>query len=809
MSPSPIHHLRSLTGRCLALVAIATFLAASSASAQAPTVRVVTDSAGSRLQVGGRDFLIAGMNWDYVPIGQNYAYSLWTQPDDIIKAALDREMPLLKSMGVNAIRQYVGIPPRWIQYIYEKYNIYTVLNHAMGRYGVTVNGAYQPSTDYSDPKVRALLVAELSGLAAQYRETPGLLMWLLGNENNYGLTWSSAATENLPKGERDAAKARYLYSLFGEVIRAVKAQDPNHPVAMANGDLQYIDIIAEEAKGLDIFGANVYRGVSFGDFFKVVKEKLGLPLMFTEFGADAFNAREGREDQLSQARYLIGEWREIYEHSSGKGLEGNAIGGFTFQWSDGWWKFGQESGLDVHDNNASWATGAYVEDYVPGENNMNEEWWGITAKGRPDARGLFQLYPRAAFYALQDAYRLDPYAPGTDLAAIRNHFAAIDPMAMVLRARGDHAALGSEIADRFRVSGMRLELETFSTGGLRVSTPPSSSPSTTARPSYRGFDHLESFYASFEAHPTDNVTGSLSVNVLGNVPNNPIDEIFYENRGRTRTVQSDSLPFALKGIERVKVYSASASWDEKYFRANGFYRSGHYHWGYEGDFFGLYREANYGKNLDIYNGEAPLGFELSGKKQLDGFKFAFGPELWWGANPALMAKYRRKFGNFDIAGVFQNDIARTSGTATSFAVPVPPTRKATLYVATSRGPVHIEVGGIWGGNTKLHQPFQIYDPATNTVRQDVIGAKDEWGGKAKVTVSHGPINWYAQGAAMGLVADGGPTSTLTYTGWYLKDSGSGNQWNFLTGFTYTRGNLQIAPNFLWQKPIVGPIPSGA
>ena len=66
------------------------------------------------------------MNWDYVPIGQNYTYNLWTQPDDVIEAALDREMPLLKAMGVNAIRQYVGVPPRWVRYIYERYGIFTV-----------------------------------------------------------------------------------------------------------------------------------------------------------------------------------------------------------------------------------------------------------------------------------------------------------------------------------------------------------------------------------------------------------------------------------------------------------------------------------------------------------------------------------------------------------------------------------------------------------------------------------------------------------------------------------------------------------
>ncbi|MBK7701842.1 MAG: hypothetical protein IPI34_02565 [bacterium] len=262
----------------------------------------------------------------------------------------------------------------------------------------------------------------------EYKGTPGVLMWLLGNENNYGLSWASFEIEALPKGERDAARAQNLYSLFGEIIRATKARDPNHPVSIANGDLQYIDLIAQECQGLDVFGTNVYRGKSMGDVYDVVKAKLGVPVMFTEFGADAFDARTMQEDQATQAHYLVGQWREIYEQSAGKGRAGNAIGGLIFQWSDGWWKFKQETNLEVHDTNASWPNGGYKEDFVEGENNMNEEWWGICAKGPPDSRGLYELYPRAAYYALREAFRLDPYAPGTDLAAIGAHFAAIQPI---------------------------------------------------------------------------------------------------------------------------------------------------------------------------------------------------------------------------------------------------------------------------------------------------------------------------------------------------------------------------------------------
>ena len=510
------------------------------ASAQSNSIRVVSDGSGSRLQVDGQDFMVRGVNWDYFPVGENYAYSLWAQPDDLIQAAIDREMSLLKAMGVNVIRQYAGVPPRWVKYIYERYGIYTVVNHSMGRYGVTINGVFTASTDYSDPKARAQITKEVMALVDEFRGTPGVLMWLLGNENNYGLTWKSAATENLPEGERDAAKAKYLYSLFGEVTRAIKARDPARPVAMANGDVQYIDIIAQETKGLDVFGANVYRGKSFGDLFQVVKDKLGLPVMFTEFGADAWNQREMREDQLTQAQYLLAQWQEIYEQSSGKGRVGNAIGGFTFQWSDGWWKFGQETRLNEHDTNASWGNAAYAEDFEKGENNMNEEWWGIAAKGPTDSRGLYQLYPRAAFYGLQRAYQLPAYGPGSDLAAIRTHFAAIDPTALVLQARGDRATLFGEGNSKLRVSGLRLDLSTYSTGGNSLSTPPAKTPSTTSYPAFTGFDRMESYYASFEARPVETFRASLSLNVLGNVALNPIDEIFYENRGRTQAAITNS-----------------------------------------------------------------------------------------------------------------------------------------------------------------------------------------------------------------------------------------------------------------------------
>ncbi|NNJ54875.1 MAG: hypothetical protein HKP14_02015, partial [Bacteroidia bacterium] len=175
-------------------------------------VKVIKTATGFRLEVDGKPFFINGMNWDYFPVGTNFNYSLWKQPDALVKAALDAEMSLLKNMGVNTIRMYTGVPAKWITYIYQNYGIYTMLNHSFGRYGLTLDGNWFPNTDYANPKVRKLLLEESTQMVKEYQNTPGILLFLLGNENNYGLFWRGAETEDIPVKDRQSTKdAQSLY----------------------------------------------------------------------------------------------------------------------------------------------------------------------------------------------------------------------------------------------------------------------------------------------------------------------------------------------------------------------------------------------------------------------------------------------------------------------------------------------------------------------------------------------------------------------------------------------------------------------
>lgn len=794
--------------------------------AQTNKVSVDKSDAGIKLKVNGQDFIVNGMNWDYFPIGTNYSYSLWTQSESVIKRALDDEMSLLQNMGINAIRVYSGMPKKWIEYVYDNYGIYTMLNHSFGRYGLTINGVWTPVTIYSDAKTQDLLLTEVTTMAKDYAGTRGLLLFLLGNENNYGLFWSGAETEDFPdeedkKREVGEKRGRPMYQLMNKASKAIKAINPNNPVAICNGDVLFLEIIAKECPDVDIYGVNVYRGKSFGDLFEKVKKDYGKPVLLTEFGSDVFNAKTGEEDQQSQAYYSKNNWKEIYENAAGLGKAGNAIGGFTFQFSDGWWKFGQTKDLSVHNSNASWGNGGYSFDFTNGQNNMNEEWFGICAKGPTNSNGNYTLYPRAAYYTLKEVHQFNPYKQNASLIDVNNHFDKIMLVDAALKARGDKAALTGSAGDKIKISRLSAEFSTFSTGGSLLTTPETADPNKTAYPNQRGFDHMQSYFVGIEGKPASNMRAEVTFNVLGNVADNPIDEIFYENVGRRSTFvgvdNGTETNVVVNDLQRLRVYQAEFEWNEKEFDLKGFYRTGHYHWGYEGDFFGLYPEANYGPNLDIYNGEIS-GIELEAKGAFKGLKVAAGPQLWWGANPTALFKYQRKFGKWDISAIYHRDFntnvsydddgrrVLNQNQIRSGVIPPWATERATIAIDRKFGKFGFTVGGIWGGNPLNGSSYQDITK-TGVVVEDKIKSSDNFGGKFKLTFDAGTLKWYGQGSYMGLVANGGGDQTQTYTGWRLKDSGSGNMVNLLSGLTYAVGNFQIAPNFMYQSPLVAAIPN--
>ncbi len=394
-------------------------------------------------------------------------------------------------------------------------------------------------------RLRAAVKAELAALVDEFKGTPGVLdVAARQREQLRPVLDARSRSRRCREGERDAA-TRPLPLLAvrrdhrATSRRATRTTRWPSPTATCSTSTSS----PRSARGSTSSAPTSTAASRPRDLFQVVKDKLGVPVMFTEFGADAFNAaRDARGPGRPRRATCSASGRRSTSSRPARAACGNAIGGFIFQWSDGWWKFEQESRLDVHDTNASWPNGGYAEDFVEGENNMNEEWWGICAKGPPDARGLYRAATRAPpTTRCSEAFRLDPYAPGTDLGRhrgpLRRHRSR--PSSRSYEAARRPAACDRALGQRCGSPTLRLQFETFSTGGDSTSA----RRADVAAGDAAGLPGLRPHGVLLRrrrgpARPTTSPARSRST-CSATCRVNPIDEIFYEKRGRPVEVVPD------------------------------------------------------------------------------------------------------------------------------------------------------------------------------------------------------------------------------------------------------------------------------
>ena len=807
---SGLSFFNSMKKVCGFVVVIAALAVPFASQAQAQSkVTTYKDEKGWKLQVDGEDYYVKGVVWGYSPRNQNYTYNLWGESDDFIRKVLDYDFGLMRKANINTVRSFGMIPPEWVTYIYREHGIMTVINPLMGRYGYNVGGKWIPFTDYSDPLTRETLKRDTLAIVEQYKDTEGVLMFAFGNESNYGLSWSSFEIENLPEGERNTAKARYLYSLFNEVMAEGKRISPDHPFSIVNGDLQYIDLIAELCPALDVLGSNVYRGKSFTSLWRDVSQKLDLPVLFFEFGSDAFNARAYKEDQRAQAEILQAQWKEMYNKAWGNGEEGNSIGGFVFEWRDEWWKYLQIENLDIHDNNASWSNQGYLFDWAEGKNNMNEEWFGITALGTPNADGVYEARPRMAYDVLAAIWKMDPYQ--TEKSTVNQAIAGMnmdyyatqgDVRQLKMEAEEKEKILrftGGNLLTRFVLKGSEQDIRISGEDGVE-------------------FSDGQLLFMDFGFNPNEKLNGQFTVNVLGNVADTEPLEILYGRRSAPITIVgvTDNIggiavegpevltTTTLAGRERVEIYDFEATYEGEDFDLTSFYHVPRYHWKYEGDFFGLIREATDMAGQDIWNAKAPEGIEIAGKNAFDGLKVLFGPEVYWGANPKVVLKYRKQLGRFDTTFMHSEDVARLTDAISATAPTVIQSRQTTLYTKTNLSDkVKLEVGGMIASTERIDDEFTRL--SGDEVIVDEIDFDDTLALRTRLTFPLFGSQAYVATNHAGLVAEGG--DVLREFGTRMPYSGLGNTKEYEAGAMINFGNFMLFPRVLYRENFVDANPN--
>ena len=237
------------------------------------------------------------------------------------------DFSLLKEMGCNVIRVYHhGFHPideakKVLRDAYEKYGIHTIMGDFLGMYCVGSGAGWEEGTDYRDEQQKAKMLKSIKEMVEAYKDEPYVIMWMLGNENNYGNAIGHVG------GVGNAGKYPEVFYSF-----------------INNGDVLFLDYFAKHCPDVDIFGLNSYRGSDgFGiSVWRSIRKNLDKPAIITEYGCPAFHERETiKKAEQEQMEYHKGNWEDIvYNSYKGQG-EGTAIGGVCFQWIDGWWKSGQ------------------------------------------------------------------------------------------------------------------------------------------------------------------------------------------------------------------------------------------------------------------------------------------------------------------------------------------------------------------------------------------------------------------------------------------------------------------------------------
>lgn len=391
-----------------ALVAAGLWFAHQRSASRVPKVTISKSADGWRLFVDGKLYFVRGVCYSPVPVGKDYEYNFWGDKGQPWLA----DGKLMKEMGVNAVRFYrVGKNPeevrRVVDDLYRKFGIRSLLGTYLGFWS-------WPPPNYTDEEFRQKVRTETLEMVRLYKDSPGVLMWVLGNENNYSFDrdvqrWSSDAIDALPdEVARRREKARIYYSYVNSLAKEIKKLDPNRPVVMSVGETSSLDIAREAAPDVDVIGMIAYRGPGFGNLFRQVRDKFDLPVLMTEFGADSFNAATREPDEANQAEFLKLQCLDIQRNFAGNKGVGNAIGGTVFEWNDEWWK-GNENiphTWSVHDEGGHWQNTSYHFDaYGADKMNMNEEWWGIVSLDpKKKEAGVPSRVPKESYSVLKEIW---------------------------------------------------------------------------------------------------------------------------------------------------------------------------------------------------------------------------------------------------------------------------------------------------------------------------------------------------------------------------------------------------------------------
>ncbi len=424
--------LLAFTAAILAVLAWP-FMHPGSPATPPPSGRVVIalddSTRGWRILVDGSPYIVKAMAYGVTRIGQSPVdgtqtdwmkddfdgdgridgpYNSWIDLDnDNVRDESERaigDFTLLKEMGCNTIRTYhhpSNVP--LLRELFRGYGIRAIIGDFVGMYGFRGQLPPVPGdnfTDYRDTARREAILAGVKELVMTHKDEPYVLMWMLGNENNYNVGCNASQYPEI------------YFSFMNRLAQEIKALDPNHPVGICLGEMSPAQqrLVAKYCPDVDIYGVNTYRGDrGFTGLWRDLRKNVNKPVLVTEFGCSSFSERGMGVGESYQARYIAESWHDIAQNACGGPGQGNAIGGVVFEWNDEWWKTGVDAPdgntypTDRHDT-AKLGPGPFIDGYG------YSEWFGVTGQG-DGSQSPFLRQLRRAYFVLRRLWNEGNPAP--------------------------------------------------------------------------------------------------------------------------------------------------------------------------------------------------------------------------------------------------------------------------------------------------------------------------------------------------------------------------------------------------------------
>ncbi|MBN1899320.1 MAG: hypothetical protein JW827_11130 [Spirochaetes bacterium] len=341
--------------------------------------------------------IIKGVCYSPIPIGRTaWEYDIFT--DENKPWFIDGDY--MERMGVNTVRIYSAgkddeACKKFIRQMYKLYSVYTLFPLPL-----TMHGA-----DFSSEAYKEKLKKKILDTVREYKNTPGVLLYLLGNEIDYFFYddrayWETSEIKNMNSSYRRAkARAEIIFEFIEELVSEIKKIDNKHPVGVSLGKTDFFNILNETLPGIDYIGLNQYQGKNFSSVWSLMR-RIDKPILITEFGYDAFNTKKSHEDEQMQANFIVSLWNDIYKHSALESDRAVSLGGCIFEWTDEWWKYEYSDPKD-HDTVGSWPNAAWP-DFTPEKpQNVQEEWFGLFRVEPSTNQYLDTRTPRLVFHKLK------------------------------------------------------------------------------------------------------------------------------------------------------------------------------------------------------------------------------------------------------------------------------------------------------------------------------------------------------------------------------------------------------------------------